>query len=132
MHFKGKANTWYKYYQTSKLNMHWKTFQADVVMRFENLEQRDVQDQFKKLKQPTSVVDYEDQFEELRAMVMHKNMGGLKEPIKVDVRMFRPQTLSDAIFLAKQEVTRVSRSTYQSAKGINTKFPTQHNFEQKM
>lgn len=28
-------------------------------------------------------------------------ISGLKESIKVDVRMFRPLTLSDAMFLAK-------------------------------
>lgn len=39
MHFERKANTWYKHYQSSKPNVLWKVFQADVILRFENREQ---------------------------------------------------------------------------------------------
>lgn len=113
MHFEGRASTWYRYYQASKGNMNWKLFQLDVVSRFENPEHKDVQDLFNKLIQTGSVSDYEDRFEELRAQVAQKNRGfiedyfvssflsGLKDNIKNSVRMFRPQTLLDTVFLAK-------------------------------
>lgn len=77
--------------------MNWKLFITDVVARFENPEHKDVQELFNKLKQVTTVDDYEDKFEELRAMVLHKNGGftedyfmssflsGLKDHIKVSV-----------------------------------------------
>lgn len=77
-------------------------------------------------------MDYEDQFEELRAQVVAKNKGfndeyfvssfisGLKDHIKCAVKMFRPQILSDAVFLAKQEEAKGVKPTYQTgAKGVN-------------
>lgn len=60
MHFEGKANTWYIYYHTSKPQVPWHVFQNDVILRFENLEQHDIQDQFNKLKQTATLVEYED------------------------------------------------------------------------
>lgn len=102
LHFEGKASTWYRYYQVSKNNFVWKQFQGDVISRFENPENRVVQELFNKLKQTSSVADYEDKFEELRAQVVHRNkslgedyfvssfISGLKDHIKTSVRMFRP------------------------------------------
>lgn len=73
LHFKGKASTWYKYYQVSKSNFNWKLFQGDAIARFENPEHRDVQELFNKLKQLSTVEDYENRFEEFHAQVMHIN-----------------------------------------------------------
>lgn len=73
LHFEGKANVWYRFYQSSRTNITSRVFQADVINRFEKPELRDVQDQFNKLSQIGSVCDYEDFFEELRAMVVLKN-----------------------------------------------------------
>lgn len=70
-----------------------------------------------------TVVDYEDRFEELRALVLSKNKGfneeyfissfisGLKDHIKGSVKMFKPQTLYDAVLLAKQEESKTSKPT---------------------
>lgn len=143
MHFEGKAYTWYRYYQSSKRNVQWKLFQADVISRFENPEQLDVQDQFNKLKQTTTVTDYEDRFEELRALVVHKNKGfneeyflssfisGLKDSIKLSVRMFRPATLADAIYLAKKEETKLSKNMYSTNKSSSQKYFPQPSATQK-
>lgn len=94
--------------------MTWKLFQNDLITRFENPDSRDVHNAFNKLRQLGTVSEYEDSFEELRALVVaHKGLSedyfvssfisGLKDHIKTSVRMFRPQLLVDAIFLAKQE-----------------------------
>ncbi|XP_074343112.1 uncharacterized protein LOC141680927 [Apium graveolens] len=121
LHFEGKASIWFRYYQASKGVVNWKLFIADVIARFENPDGMDVQELFNKLKQTSTVADYEDRFEELRAMVLHKNRGfteeyfvssflsGLKDHIKASVRMFRPHSLVDAVFLAKQEESKTSR-----------------------
>lgn len=113
MHFEGRANIWFRFYQASRGFVPWRMFVDDVVLRFENPENRDIQYLFNKLKQTGTVAEYEDQFEELRALVMAQNRGfneeyfvssfvsGLKEHIKGAVKMFRPQTLSHVIFLAK-------------------------------
>lgn len=122
LHFDGRASVWYRYYQSGRVSINWKLFTADVIIRFENPENRDVQDLFNKLKQHTSVSDYEDSFEELRALVAAKYKGfpddyyvssfisGLKDHIKGTVRMFKPQSLTDAVFLAKQEESRSCKS----------------------
>lgn len=36
-------------------------------------------------------------------------ISGLKEPIKNVVKMFRPQVLTDVVYLAKQEVVRTQK-----------------------
>lgn len=135
MHFEGRANIWFRFYQASRGFVPWRMFVDDVVLRFENPENRDVQDLFNKLKQTGTVAEYEDQFEELRALVMAQNRGfneeyfvssfvsGLKEHIKGAVKMFRPQTLSHVIFLAKQEEVKGGKeSLVQTTKPVN-RFP---------
>lgn len=122
LQFEGRASVWFRYYQVGRVMNTWKVFQADVIARFENLETMDVQDQFNKLKQICTVADYEDKFEELRALVLSKTKGfneeyftasfisGLKDHIKGSVKMFRPQTLGDAVFLPKQEESKTTKS----------------------
>lgn len=75
LYFKGRANIWFRYYQASRGFVPWHVFVNDVLLRFENPENRDVQDLFNKLRQTWAVFEYEDQFEELRALVMAKNKG---------------------------------------------------------
>ncbi|XP_074346381.1 uncharacterized protein LOC141685160 [Apium graveolens] len=118
MHFEGNAGVWFRYYQSGRVSLNWKAFINDVVVRFENSENRDVLDLFNKLRQDGTVMEYEDKFEELRSMIVVKHQGfseeyfvssfvsGLKDHIKGAIRMFRPQTLSDEVFLAKQEESR--------------------------
>lgn len=49
-------------------------------------------------------------------------MSGLKDHIKGSVKMFRPKTLVDAIFLAKKEEARVLRgSSFNSTKTSQNK-----------
>lgn len=50
LHFEGKASIWYRFYQSSRGNGNWKLFQTDLLSRFENPDNRDVQDQFNKLR----------------------------------------------------------------------------------
>lgn len=122
LHFEGRASVLFRFYQASKGLVAWKLFTADVIAKFKNPEGKDVQELFNKLKQTSSVAEYEDRFEELRAMVLYNNRGfteeyfvssflsGLKEHIKASVRLFRPQTLSDIVFLAKQEEAKGYKS----------------------
>lgn len=50
--------------------MDWRVFVNDLVFRFENPENRDVQEFFNKLRQMGIVVEYEDKFKELIALVL--------------------------------------------------------------
>lgn len=113
LYFEGKASIWFRYHQVGRILNNWRSFQADVISRFEDFETMDVHDQFNKLKQVGTVADYEDRFEELRALVLSKNKGfnedyfissfisGLKDHIKGSVKMFKPQSLYDVVLLAK-------------------------------
>lgn len=56
LHFEGKASIWYCFYQSSRGNGNWKLFQTDLLLRFENPDNRDVQDQFNKLRQTGTIV----------------------------------------------------------------------------
>lgn len=55
MHFEGKANIRFHFYQSSRTNIHWNFFINDVVTRFESSENRDAQDLFNNLRQVCSV-----------------------------------------------------------------------------
>lgn len=78
------------------------------------------------------MADYEDRFEELRAQVVHRNKGlgedyfvssflsGHKEHIKASVWMFHPQTLCDAVFLAKQEESKSGKPAMSAATKVTT------------
>lgn len=152
LHFEGKANVWYRFHQSSRGVVPWKVFVVEVINRFENPDSRDVQDLFNKLKQTSTISDYEDNFEELRALVVTKQKGfteeyfvssfisGLKDSIKGAVRMFRPQSLLDAVYLAKQEEARnhkvIASATTKAVPKTNTwdkpqYKPTEDKYEQK-
>lgn len=136
LHVEGKTNVWYRFYQGSRTNISWKIFQADVISRFEHPDLRDVQDRFNKLSQTGIVGDYEDTFEELRALVVLKNkhltedysissfVSGLQDHIKGAVTMFRPQTLADTVFLAKQEEAKTRKLAPPTPKPVIKQFTT--------
>lgn len=79
LHFEGRASVWFRFYQSGRANTPWKLFQTDVINRFENPENKDVQDLFNKLKQVGTMNDYEDKFEKLRALISVKHMNFTKE-----------------------------------------------------
>lgn len=72
---------WFRFYQASKGLVNWKPFIVDVIARFENPERKNVQELFYKLNQTSTMADYEDKFEELKVMVLHKNRGFIEEYI---------------------------------------------------
>lgn len=82
---------------------------------------------FNKLRQVSSATDFEDQFEELRALVVAKQhdfscVSGLREYIKGAGKIFHPQTLGDVVFLAKQVEAKSSKSSLNSmVKGAPSK-----------
>lgn len=57
LHFEGRANIWFRFYQASRGGVPWRVFITDVITRFENSENRDVQDLFNKLRQTGTVAD---------------------------------------------------------------------------
>lgn len=122
---------WFRFYLGDRTNVPWKVFQLDVINRFDNPDNKDVQDLFNKRKQLGTVNDYEDKFVELRALISTKHrhfteeyyvssfISGLKDHIKGAVKMFRPQTLTDTIYLAKQEEAKTNKIVYNQPKPLS-------------
>lgn len=93
--------------------MSWEKFKEDVNHRFGDLGDDYGVEEFNKLQQSSTVMAYQEKFEELRAIVLLKNPGltesylvsnylsGLQEELKVLVKMHKPQTLQEAFEIAR-------------------------------
>ncbi|GKA89722.1 retrotransposon-related protein, partial [Tanacetum coccineum] len=108
MHVFGKALNWHKHFMSKfREVVTWEVYQIQVKKRFESIFE-DLVVELKNLKQTTNVQVYQDSFEELLNKVELTNdyaislfIGGLKEEIGYDVRMFKPSNLSNVFSLAK-------------------------------
>lgn len=113
MHMEGQADSWYLDYLEKQPRVTWDKFCDLVIARFTDVFGGSVVGEFKKLKQDKSVHEYVLQFEELKGLIGDKHqfltedyyidnfVTGLKEEIGQMVAMLKPQTLSDAMFLAR-------------------------------
>jgi hypothetical protein len=80
--------------------------------------------EFQKLRQTTTVTDYQDRFEEIRPRLLAKNLGlneefflssfisGLKGEIRHQVRMFKPTDLHSAIELARLQEAAIEAKKF--------------------
>lgn len=66
LHFRGKENVWYRFYQSNRGIINWKLFITDVITGLESLENRDVHDLLNKLLTTSTVSENQDNLEELR------------------------------------------------------------------
>lgn len=79
IHFEGKARLWYQFYQFERGIIPWMMFINDVIVRFGATDHLDVQAEFNKLSQTSTVEAYQDEFEELRVMIVTKQRGLTEE-----------------------------------------------------
>lgn len=108
-------------YQSFKLvkgRVGWTEFVDAIMKRFGKNEGLDFQEEFNKLSQTGSLLDYIERFEELKSLIICKNtklgedyfifsfISGLKAELKPMVRLMKPQILLDAMEIAQfQEQT---------------------------
>lgn len=109
IHMKGKAEVWFNSYVQSRKEISWGEFVIDLCARFKDDIHSRLVEEFNKLQQGGSLEDYVDKFEELRALLLHKQttmperyflesfIGGLKPRLKPFVRAFQPTSLAEAI-----------------------------------
>lgn len=147
IHLEGKALEWFQGYEAGNKEFTWDQFSQDVIARFGPSTYDSPMGQLSKLKQTSTVRNYQEQFETLMARTtglpdeffVHCFVSGLKEVIKNQVTMFRPTTLPQAIGLAllqegtmeaiikevkgpiKNNTTRVGFS--EASKGNNNQLP---------
>ncbi|XP_026396141.1 uncharacterized protein LOC113290772 [Papaver somniferum] len=117
IHLDDKADMWFLDYQECKLFIDWNTFAYDVCCRFEDVAYDNYVGSFNKLSQTTTVEEYYERYESLKAVMKANNrnlsddyftmsfISGLKEAIKNLVQ--KPTTDSEAFYLARMQQASV-------------------------
>ncbi|KAL2248536.1 UNVERIFIED_CONTAM: hypothetical protein Sindi_2705900 [Sesamum indicum] len=111
IYMQGKAELWYQGYVEKKEFRSWDEFVANVLGRFEALNNAKVTTEFNKLHHETTVDTYLERFEELKDQMvifnksldedffMMKFISGLKDEVKLFVTNCEPTSLNHAITL---------------------------------
>jgi hypothetical protein len=108
-HMEGEALSWFQALRSSNNLSTWSEFLIAIQVRFGRGSYDDPLETLSKLKQIGSFDDYKTQFEILANRVhrlidpykLSHFLGGLKNDIRLPVRMFNPKSLNDAYSLAK-------------------------------
>ncbi|XP_027093589.2 uncharacterized protein [Coffea arabica] len=113
LHLEGQADLWCQNFKRSKEGVAWSEFKEEICSRFKELGEDDVIEKFNKLQQTSSVLAYQEKFEELRALVLAKVpnlsesyyvscfLSGLKNEVKTAVKMYKPDSLKLAFEKAR-------------------------------
>lgn len=105
----GVAQHWFTIVKQIIDSLTWEQFQIELLQRFSGLEIQNPYEQLATIKQGTSIYDYIDNFEYMLSLVPKlpesQSLGyfiaGLKDEVKHWVRLHRPQSRLDAMYLAK-------------------------------
>ncbi|XP_027166158.1 uncharacterized protein LOC113766138 [Coffea eugenioides] len=113
LHLEGMADLWYQNFKKDRGVVQWKDFGLEVCRRFSHVGEADAVEEFSKLSQTSTVLAYQEKFEELRSIVMLQVpeltesyyiasfLSGLKGEIKSAVKMHRPLSLQAAFEMAR-------------------------------
>lgn len=124
-----KAENWVLNYLANRKNVDWNIFVIDLSARFRDDKSSDIVEQFNKLCQVDSLEKYIDDFEDLRALMLHNSpdlpeayvldsfIGGLKPGVKPFVKAFKPATIAQAV-----EFARLQEETLKITKGNQGRF----------
>ncbi|KAK1407718.1 hypothetical protein QVD17_39342 [Tagetes erecta] len=105
----GVAQHWFTIITQVRPSLSWLEFQSELLHRFTGLAIQNPYEQLATIKQSDSIFDYIDDFEYVLSLVPRlpesQTIGyfiaGLKEDVKLQVRLHRPTTCIDAMYLAK-------------------------------
>ena len=108
-HLKEEALQWYQWYERSHPNVCWEEFTQALCVRFGPSDFEDFDEALAKLRQTGTIREYQNQFERLAAKVQNwpekalvgSYIGGLRDDIHAEVKLFKPTTLTHAISLAR-------------------------------
>lgn len=113
MHLEGTARKWFQTYAVGRTHWQWTEFCNQITNRFGAWEQDLLFDNFKKLKQESTVEAYYTDFEKYKAQLQEKMpvlteeffvesfVGGLKAPIQETLLLLNPVTVEQALKLAR-------------------------------
>lgn len=120
-HLEGEANQWWQWlrrtYRSEGRVLSREDFEDELWARFEPSDCEDFDEALLRVKQVTSLREYQREFERLGNQVrgwtqkalIGTFMDGLKSKIADGIRMFKPQTLKDAISLARMRDDQLTR-----------------------
>ncbi|KAD4585733.1 hypothetical protein E3N88_23334 [Mikania micrantha] len=105
----GVAQHWFTIIIQVRESLSWGDFQSELLQRFSGLEIQNPYEQLAAIKQRDSIHDYIDDFEYLLSLVprlpesqaLGYFIAGLKDDVKQWVRLHRPLSRLDAMYLAK-------------------------------
>ena len=112
-HMEGETNQWWQWmnrtYKEENKGVTWNMFAEELWARFGPPDGEDFDEALSHIKQGGSLRDYQREFEKLgnrvhgwtQKALVGTFMGGLKPEIADGIRMFKPQTLKEAISLAR-------------------------------
>ncbi|KAM0042733.1 putative nucleotidyltransferase, Ribonuclease H [Helianthus debilis subsp. tardiflorus] len=121
----GVAQHWFTVILQVHPTISWLDFQSELLQRFSGLEIQNPYEQLATIKQGDSIYDYIDDFEYLLSLVPRlpesQSVGyfvaGLKDDVKKWVRLHRPQSRLDAMYLAKDVELMLRPNSGQAALG---------------
>lgn len=120
-HLEGEANEWWQWlhraYKEGNQIVTWDVFVGEIWARFGPTEGEDFDEALSKITQTGSLQDYQRQFERLgnrvhgwtQKALVWTFMGGLNPEIANAIRMFKPQTLKDAVGYARMKDQQLQR-----------------------
>nr|TKS04638.1 hypothetical protein D5086_0000141070 [Populus alba] len=107
-HLSSVALQWYRWYTKNKGQLRWHEFVSALLHRFGPTEYDDPSEALSRLKQTTTVNAYQEAFEKLshkvddlpESFLVGCFIAGLKDEIRLDVRVKQPKSLSESISVA--------------------------------
>ncbi|KAL5831742.1 hypothetical protein ACOSQ4_017096 [Xanthoceras sorbifolium] len=108
-HLEGIALQWHRWLTKFRGPMTWNEFTKALLLRFGPTDYEDPSEALTRLKQTSTVSAYQEMFEELSHRVdgLPKNflvgcfIAGLRDEIRLDVKIKQPRSLTDAIGVAR-------------------------------
>ncbi|KAH9779621.1 hypothetical protein KPL71_007762 [Citrus sinensis] len=129
-HLEGIALQWHRWLTKFRGPLTWKEFTKAVHLRFGPTDYEDPSEALTRLKQTSSVAAYQEAFERLSHRVdgLPENfligcfVAGLRDDIRLDVKIKQPRTLSDTIGVARliEERNQLQRKPTQAARSQST------------
>lgn len=117
-YMQGTALGWYNWMCNNDEFRTWDLFVRDLLLRFGPLSYENHQALLFKLRQTSSVIEYQQRFEQIGNLVkglsseafMNCFISGLKPEIQVELAIYKPQTTNQAIDLAKLVETTLAET----------------------
>ncbi|KAF5468385.1 hypothetical protein F2P56_012540 [Juglans regia] len=120
-HLEGEANQWWQWLRRTLREegnvISWEKFEQELWARFGPSGCKDFDEALSRIRQTGTLRDYQREFEKLgnkvrgwtQKALIGTFMGGLKAEISDGIRMFKPQSLKEAINLARMRDEQLAR-----------------------